>query len=52
MTPELAERDTRAGPRLIAAIVAEQFDFSPEADCKWCEFKRICPRHHGGDVPV
>ena len=40
--------DTRA--RVLGerrAIVAEEFDFSPEADCQWCEFKRICPRHHG-----
>jgi superfamily I DNA/RNA helicase/RecB family exonuclease len=36
---------------LIAEIVAEHFDFSPEADCKFCDFKSICPRHHG-DVPV
>ena len=34
------------------AIVSEQFEFSPTADCTWCEFKKICPRHHLKDVPL
>ena len=36
----------------VAQVVAERFEFSPEADCHWCEFKPICPRHHGRDVPL
>ena len=43
---------TRARLRdLIARIAAEEFDYSPDADCDWCEFKTICPRHHD-QVPV
>lgn len=38
--------------RLVAAIVAERFDPSPDADCRFCEFKSLCPRWHGGDAPV
>ncbi len=45
------ERATRIR-ELVAAIRAERFDFSPEADCGWCEFKQLCPRHHGKQVPV
>jgi hypothetical protein len=37
---------------LIAQIASEQFEFSPDADCKFCDFQRICPRHYGRDVPV
>jgi len=36
---------------LIAQIAAEHFDYSPDADCQFCDFKSICPRHHG-QVPV
>jgi len=36
---------------LIEKITAEQFDFSPEAECDFCQFKSICPRYHG-QVPV
>ena len=37
---------------MVAEIVAERFPWSPEADCQWCAFKPICPRHHGRDAPV
>ena len=52
VTPELRGTDAAADPRPRRAIVAEQFEFSPDADCTWCEFKRICPRHHLKDVPL
>jgi ATP-dependent DNA helicase UvrD/PcrA len=52
VTPDHADRTRERVRTNIAGIVAEEFDFSPEADCKWCEFKRICPRHHGGDGPL
>ena len=52
MTPELAEA-TRARIRgLIERITSEEFDFSQEANCRWCGFKTICLRHQGGDAPV
>jgi ATP-dependent DNA helicase UvrD/PcrA len=52
VTPDHADRTRERVRTNIAGIVAEELDFSPEADCKWCEFKRICPRHHGGDAPL
>jgi hypothetical protein len=52
VTADLADRTQERIRTHIAAVVAERFDYSPEADCKWCEFKRICPRHHGEDVPL
>jgi ATP-dependent DNA helicase UvrD/PcrA len=52
VTADLADRTQERIRANIAAVVAERFDYSPEADCKWCEFKRICPRHHGKDVPL
>ena len=52
MTPELADRTEHRIREQVAAIAAERFDFSDEADCQWCEFKNLCPRHHGGDVPL
>ena len=29
-----------------------KFAFSPDADCGFCDFRPLCPRHHGQDVPV
>jgi RecB family exonuclease len=52
VTPDLAEHTLERVRADIGAIVDERFDHSPEADCNWCEFKRICPRHFGGDVPL
>jgi DNA helicase II / ATP-dependent DNA helicase PcrA len=52
VTPDLTEATRERLRRDIAAIVAERFDFGPQADCQWCEFKRVCPRHYGGDVPL
>ena len=52
MTPDLPDRTRERIEGFVAAIVAEQFAFSPTADCTWCEFKKICPRHHLKDVPL
>jgi putative RecB family exonuclease len=51
-TPDLADRTKQRIRDQVGAIVAERFDFSDTADCSWCEFKNLCPRHHGGDVPL
>jgi DNA helicase II / ATP-dependent DNA helicase PcrA len=50
--PELADRTRERIRGMVGEIVAERFDFSPEADCMWCPFKGICPRHYGQDAPV
>jgi hypothetical protein len=52
MTSDLAERTEQRLREQIGAVVAERFDFSQAADCGWCEFKNLCPRHHGGGVPL
>ena len=52
MTPDLVERTRQRIVGLVADIAAERFDFSEEVDCRFCEFKGICLRHHGGDVPL
>jgi len=52
VTPELADATRERVRNVIGKIAAEQFDFSPEADCMFCDFQPICPRHHGRDVPV
>jgi superfamily I DNA/RNA helicase/RecB family exonuclease len=52
VTPDLADRTRERVRTNIAAVVDERFDFAPTADCQWCEFKRICPRHFGGDAPL
>jgi hypothetical protein len=52
MTPDLADRTEQRIRDLIAAIIAERFEFSETADCAWCEFKNLCPRHYGGDVAL
>ena len=51
VTPDLNERTRARVRQLVGDIAAERFDFSPEAECKFCDFPRICPRHVG-DAPV
>jgi putative RecB family exonuclease len=42
-TPEEAEAAlTRLSP-LMEGVLAEDFRPHPEADCKWCKFKPLCP---------
>jgi putative RecB family exonuclease len=50
--PGLIEATRERVRSLVAAITAERFEPSPEADCRFCEFKTLCPRWHGGDAPV
>ena len=52
VTPDLVATTRERIVDLVEKIAAERFDFSAEADCKFCDFKPLCPRHHGGDVPV
>jgi DNA helicase-2/ATP-dependent DNA helicase PcrA len=52
VTSDLTEATRNRMREDVAAIVGERFDFSPDADCQWCDFKRVCPRHFGGDVPL
>jgi RecB family exonuclease len=41
VTPDLTDRTHDRVRASIAGAAAERFDFSPEADCKWCEFKPV-----------
>jgi len=52
MSTDLTDRTRARLTELLAAIRAERFDFSANADCQWCQFKQLCPRHHGQDVPL
>ena len=42
-TPQEAEKVLERLPRLIEGVLREDFAPSPEADCKWCKFKPLCP---------
>jgi superfamily I DNA/RNA helicase/RecB family exonuclease len=52
VAPDLTERTEQRIRDAIASIVAERFDFADTADCQWCEFKNLCPRHYGASVPL
>ena len=52
VTPDLPDRTRQRIRGLLRDIVAEEFEFSPTADCQWCDFKEICPRHHLKDAPL
>ncbi len=52
VTPDLVDRTRDRVTGLVSEIRAERFDFSPEADCRFCQFKSLCPRHDGGDVAL
>ena len=41
--PEEAEVALERLPGLMEAVLAEDFRPSPEADCRWCKFKPLCP---------
>jgi superfamily I DNA/RNA helicase/RecB family exonuclease len=41
--PKDAEQVLARLPGLIAGVTSEDFRPSPEADCKWCDFKPLCP---------
>jgi superfamily I DNA/RNA helicase len=42
-TPAEAEVVLERLPGLIEGVLAEEFAPSPEADCRWCKFKPVCP---------
>jgi superfamily I DNA/RNA helicase/RecB family exonuclease len=52
VTPDLVDRTRQRIRQNVANIVAENLDFSPEADCQWCDFRNICPRWYGRDLPL
>lgn len=51
VTADLTEKTRERIRAIVADVVTERFDFSPEADCRYCDFVKICPRHTG-QVPV
>jgi superfamily I DNA/RNA helicase len=42
-TPGEAEVALERLPSLIDGVLDERFEPSPEADCRWCKFKPLCP---------
>ena len=45
VTPDLVDTTRTRIRGLVGDIVAERFEFSPDADCRYCDFVRLCPRH-------
>lgn len=41
--PEEAEQALERLPALIEGVLAEDFRPDPEANCRWCRFKPLCP---------
>ncbi len=41
--PEEAQRALERLPGLMEEVLAEDFRPNPEADCRWCKFKPLCP---------
>ncbi|MGH2730829.1 MAG: ATP-dependent helicase, partial [Actinomycetota bacterium] len=51
--PEEAEVALARLPELIEGVLKEDFRPDPEADCKWCRFKPICPLwSEGKELPA
>jgi superfamily I DNA/RNA helicase/RecB family exonuclease len=51
--PEEAERALERLPDLMKAVLAEDFRPNPEADCRWCKFKPLCPLwSEGKELPA
>ena len=51
--PEEAREVLRRLPVLIDGVLAEDFRPNPEADCKWCKFKPLCPLwSEGKELPA
>ena len=42
-TPEQAQVVLKRLPGLIEGVLGEDFEPSPEANCRWCKFKPLCP---------
>lgn len=41
--PKEAEKALERLPGLMEKVLAEDFRPNPEADCRWCKFKPLCP---------
>ena len=51
--PEEAQEVLKRLPALIEGVLAEDFRPNPEADCKWCKFKPLCPLwSEGKELPA
>ncbi|HEX2057105.1 MAG TPA: ATP-dependent DNA helicase [Actinomycetota bacterium] len=51
--PEEAQEVLARLPVLIDGVLAEDFRPNPEADCKWCKFKPLCPLwSEGKELPA
>jgi superfamily I DNA/RNA helicase/RecB family exonuclease len=51
--PEEAQEALKRLPVLIEGVLKEDFRPNPEADCKWCKFKPICPLwSEGKELPA
>lgn len=51
--PEEAREVLKRLPALIDGVLAEDFRPNPEADCKWCKFKPLCPLwSEGKELPA
>lgn len=51
--PEEAREVLKRLPALIDGVLAEDFQPNPEADCKWCKFKPLCPLwSEGKELPA
>jgi RecB family exonuclease len=51
-TPEEAEEVLRKLSSILQAAAREEFAPSPEADCRWCHMKPLCPRWpEGKEIP-
>ena len=51
--PEEAQEALKRLPGLIEGVLAEDFRPNPEADCKWCKFKPLCPLwSEGKELPA
>lgn len=37
-------------PQIIDSVLEEDFRPSPEAECRWCQMKPLCPLWHGDEV--
>lgn len=53
VAPGHADRTRERLGTLIDGIRSERFEFSPDADCGYCDFKTVCPRWpQGRSVPL
>ena len=51
-TPEEAEEVLQRLASILEAAAAEEFAPSPEADCRWCHMRPLCPRWpEGKEIP-